>query len=76
MGDTSIRVSEEAKQRLDLFKREGESYEDVILRLTERDQWVGFGVLADTETDTRSGMEELREQMRAEMDADIEETGE
>ena len=76
MSDTSIRVSEEAKQRLDLFKREDESYEDVILRLTERDQWVGFGVLGDTETDTRTGMEKMREQMRAEMDADIEETGE
>lgn len=65
MGDTSIRVSEEAKDRLDLHKREGESYEDVIMRLTERDKWTGFGVLSETETETRAGLERMREEMRA-----------
>jgi len=74
MGDTSIRVSEEAKQRLDLHKREGESYEDVILRLTDRDKWAGFGVLADTETDTRQGMATMREQLREGMATDIEDS--
>lgn len=74
MGDTSIRVSEEAKQRLDLHKREGESYEDVILRLTDRDKWAGFGVLADTETDTRQGMATIREQLREGMATDIEDS--
>lgn len=72
MGDTSIRVSDEAKQRLDLHKREGESYEDVILRLTERNQWAGFGVLSDTETGTREGMEKIRDEMREGMTNDIE----
>ncbi len=67
MGDTSIRVSEEAKDRLDLYKREGESYEDVILRLTERDKWAGFGILSETERETRPGMNRMREQMRSRM---------
>ncbi len=64
MGDTSIRVSDEAKGRLDLHKREGESYEDVIMRLTERDRWTGFGVLSETETETRAGLDRMREEMR------------
>lgn len=65
MGDTSIRVSDEAKDRLDLYKREGESYEDVIMRLTERDKWVGFGALSDTDGETRTGMNTIREEMRS-----------
>lgn len=72
MSDTSIRVSEEAKRRLDLYKREGESYEDVILRLTERDRWAGFGILTDTETDTRAGMAKMRDELRAGMAEDVE----
>jgi len=72
MGDTSIRVSEEAKARLDLFKREDESYEDVIMRITERDQWAGFGALSDTDTDTREGLERMRERLRDGMADDIE----
>ena len=73
MGDTSIRVSDEAKHRLDLYKREGESYEDVILRLTERDKWAGFGALAETETDTRAAMDTVREKMRGTVEDDIDE---
>lgn len=72
MGDTSIRVSEETKHRLDLFKREGESYEDVIERLTERDRWAGFGALSEADTDTRAGLDRLREELRSGMDEDIE----
>ncbi len=73
MGDTSIRVSDEAKQRLDLYKREGESYEDVIIRLTERDKWAGFGVLSETDTDTREAMDTVREKMRGNVEDDIDE---
>lgn len=73
MGDTSIRVSDEAKQRLDLYKREGESYEDVIIRLTERDKWAGFGVLSETDTDTREAMDKVREKMRGNVEDDIDE---
>ncbi|MDZ7850760.1 MAG: antitoxin VapB family protein [Halodesulfurarchaeum sp.] len=72
MGDTSIRVSKETKHRLDLFKSEGESYEDVIRRLTERDKWAGFGVLAETEGDTRAGMSKMRSSMRDGMAEDLE----
>lgn len=72
MSDTSIRISQATKRRLDLFKRDGESYEDVIIRLTERDKWAGFGALAGTETDTRTGMHRLRDAMRAGMTEDIE----
>lgn len=72
MGDTSIRVSNETKRRLDLYKREDESYEDVILRLTKRDKWAGFGALADDDTNTRAGMEKIRERMREGMDSDVE----
>ncbi|MEE6209690.1 antitoxin VapB family protein [Salarchaeum sp. III] len=72
MSGTSIRVSEEAKQRLDRYKREGESYEDAIMRLTEGDHWAGFGALADSEGSTREGMQTIREQMREGTAEDIE----
>jgi predicted CopG family antitoxin len=72
MSDTTIRLSEEAKSRLDLYKRGEESYEDVILRLTDRDNWAGFGALSDTETETRAGMERIREDMREGMHEDVE----
>lgn len=72
MSGTSIRVSDETKARLDLFKRDGESYEDVIRRLTERDRWAGFGVLSDTESDTADGMQRVREAMRDGTTSDIE----
>jgi len=72
MSDTSIRISQEAKQRLDLYKREGDSYEDVIRRLTERDKWTGFGTLSETETETKSGLDKMRAEMRSGMADDIE----
>lgn len=72
MSGTSIRVSDETKARLDLFKREGESYEDVIRRLTERDRWAGFGALRDAESDTADGMRRVREAMREGTTSDIE----
>lgn len=72
MGDTSIRVSDETKDRLDLLKREDESYEDVILRLTERDKWTGFGALSGTEADTAEGMEKIRDELRQGTTDDIE----
>jgi predicted CopG family antitoxin len=64
MGDTSIRVSDDVKRRLELEKREGESFEDVIRRLTSTDKWRGFGALSDEEEDTREGMKQMRESMR------------
>lgn len=74
MGTTSIRVSEDLKRRLNLYKREGESYEDVIRRLTERDKWAGFGALADVEPDSKSAMAEVRDVMREGMTDDVDAT--
>lgn len=64
MSDTTIRLSSEAKARLDLHKRADESYEDVIVRLTEGDRWAGFGALAEEDGETREGMARMREEMR------------
>jgi predicted CopG family antitoxin len=72
MGDTSIRVSDDVKRRLELEKREGESFEDVIRRLTSTDKWRGFGVLSDEGEDTREGMKQMRESVRDGFDDDVE----
>lgn len=70
---TSIRLSEEAKSRLDLFKREDESYNDVIIRLTSTDKWAGFGIASSDPAVSREGLDEIRETMRGRMDRHIEE---
>ena len=75
MSGTTIRLSEEAKARLTLLKREGESYEDVIMRLTETDKWAGFGVLGETDTETSEAMARLRDEMRSGLADDIGEDG-
>jgi len=72
MGDTSIRVSEDAKERLDLHKRDDESYDDVILRLASTDRWAGFGVAGGDPAAAREGLSDLRDSMRGSMDRDIE----
>ncbi|OIB58201.1 DUF7557 family protein [Natrialba sp. SSL1] len=70
---TSVRLSEEAKSRLDLYKREGESYNDVIIRLTSEDKWAGFGVASSDPAESREEIEEIREQMRDRMNEHVEE---
>jgi hypothetical protein len=75
MSDTSIRLSEEAKARLDLQKRPDESYNDVILRLTRNDKWAGFGVATGDPARARGGMAEIRERLRDDLTEDIEEPG-
>lgn len=58
---THIRISEEAKARLEAHKREGESFTDVVLRLTEPDgdptEFVG------KYDDLGAGVEAVRERM-------------
>jgi predicted CopG family antitoxin len=71
-GDTSIRVSRDAKARLDLHKHDDESYDDVILRLASTDRWAGFGVAGGDAGAAREGMADLRDSMRESMDRDIE----
>ena len=68
MGDTSIRLSTEAKNRLDLFKKDNESYNDAIMRLTERDQWAGFGIAHGDPANARDGLDDIRQQMRSTID--------
>lgn len=74
MSDTSIRLSEEAKARLDLHKRPDESYNDVILRLTTDDKWAGFGVATGDPAEAREGMTEIRERIRTDLAEDVEES--
>jgi predicted CopG family antitoxin len=73
MPDTSIRLSVEAKERLARHKRPGESFEDVILRLTSDDKWAGFGALSEADGDLQEGMERVRKEMREGIAQDIEE---
>lgn len=73
MSDTSIRLSDAAKKRLDIYKREGESYNDAIIRLTSKDRWAGFGIAAGDSSDARDGVDEIRSSMRRQMERDIEE---
>lgn len=75
MADTTIRVSEETKRRLELARRDDESFEDVIRRLASTDHWTGFGILADEDGETRAGVRQIREQMRDGMEHDDEEKG-
>lgn len=71
---TSIRLSDEAKSRLDMFKREDESYSDVIIRLTSATKWSGFGIASGDPAESRNGMDAIREGMRGRMDQHVEET--
>lgn len=75
MATTSVTITEEAYERLKAQKREGESFTDTILRLTEQqDPMSGFGAMADAD-----GFREAAEAARAEFDEDVrertEETG-
>jgi len=51
MATKTLTITEEAYERLKAHKREGESFTDTVLRLTEANQDVmrGFGRLADDE---------------------------
>lgn len=48
MADKTIRISEANWRRLQELKREGDSFDDVVTRLTTGDRWSGFGALRDT----------------------------
>lgn len=66
----TIAVTEETYQRLEARKREGESFSDVVLRLTggDRDFERGFGAMADVE-----GFRAAVEGTREELDGDLRE---
>jgi predicted CopG family antitoxin len=66
----SIRLSEEAYERLAAHKRENETFSDVVLRLAgERSLLDIAGVLNDDEADSvREAVEERRERRGAELE--------
>lgn len=69
MGTSQIRVSEEAKARLEAMKREGESYADVVERLLEEQADSplddAIGILDDDQAEfMRERIEEGREESR------------
>ncbi len=66
----SIRLSEEAYERLAAHKREGETFSDVVLRLAgERSILEIAGVLSDDEADAlREAVDERRERRAAELE--------
>lgn len=61
MATTHIRISNEAKERLEARKRPEESYTDVILRLTERDDEVRRFIGKYADVDLEAGIERVKE---------------
>lgn len=55
-----IRISEEAKDRLTARKRDDESYTDVVLRLTDRDDDVGRFIGKYDDVDLAAGVEAVK----------------
>lgn len=74
MASKNISLREEAYERLNALKREGESFSDVVIRITESDRWSGFGALSGS--DIQEGMEQAREEGNEGMEASIERMGE
>jgi predicted CopG family antitoxin len=68
MGTKSLTITDEAYERLKERKREGESFTDVINRLTgsDRDVMTGFGAMQDVE-----GFREAVAATRDELDEDL-----
>lgn len=68
MGTKSLTITEEAYERLRAHKREGESFTDTILRLTDRNRDVmkGFGLMNDVD-----GFREAVASTRSEVDDDL-----
>lgn len=71
-GSKTIRLSEENWRRLRDLKREGESFDDVVSRLTTGDRWSGFGALEGA--DIHEGVDDAHERLEAELRERAEET--
>lgn len=69
MGTKTITVTEEAYERLKAQKREGESFTDTLLRITNTtDPMSGFGAMAGVD-----GFRDAAEESRARLDNDLRE---
>lgn len=68
MGTKSLTITEDAYDRLEEYKKEGESFTDTILRLTgdQRDVMKGFGAMKDVD-----GFRESVAETRAKLDSDL-----
>ncbi len=73
----SIRLSEDAYERLAAHKREDETFSDVVLRLAgERSLLDIAGVLSDEEADAvRDAVEERRERRRRDLETIADDLG-
>jgi predicted CopG family antitoxin len=69
MSSKNISLRDEAYRRLEALKREGESFSDVVLRLTEEDKWSGFGALAGS--NVRDGMGRAHRNLTEAFERDI-----
>lgn len=63
MATDHIRISEEAKARLEARKRTGESFTDVVMRLTDRDDAVERFVGKYADVDLAAGVEDVKDRM-------------
>lgn len=61
MATDVIRISEEAKDRLAARKREDESFTDVVLRLTDRDDDVDRFIGKYADIDLSAGVEAVKD---------------
>lgn len=70
MATKTINLSEDAYSRLKALKREGESFSDVVNRLTGKHAMLDLvGILSDEEADDlREHVQELRERTRRSLD--------
>lgn len=70
MATKTVNLSEDAYNRLRLLKREGESFSDVVNRITGKyDILQLVGVLSEEEADeTRTRIHRFRKRMRRDLD--------
>ncbi|MFC6989967.1 antitoxin VapB family protein [Haloplanus sp. GCM10025708] len=73
MSDKTIRISEENWRRLKELKHEGDSFDDVVTRLTTGDKWNGFGALG--ETGVEEGTADAHDRLERDLRERIEESG-
>lgn len=63
MATDVVRISEEAKERLEARKRPNESFTDVIMRLTDRNADVERFIGKYADVDLEAGVENAKDRM-------------